>query len=82
MIDHSNWLTKIIERLNQTPDVVNYRATGTRIRIDNIRIGGDMLNNFQEKVGLSLPGKTIGIPTVRIPTHTIDDFLKHKLPEP
>ena len=53
MIDHSNWLTKIIERLNQTPDVVNYRATGTRIGIDNIRIGGDMLNNFQEKVGLS-----------------------------
>ena len=31
-----SWLTKIIEGLNQTPDVVNYRATGTRIGIDNI----------------------------------------------
>ncbi len=30
---------------------------------------------------LSLPGKTIGIPTGIIPTHTIDEFLKHKLLE-
>ena len=75
-------LTKQIEGLNKTPDVVNYRAIGTKIGVGNIRIGGDMLNNFQEKVGLSLPGKTIGIPTGKTPTHTIDDFLKHKLPEP
>lgn len=75
-------LTKQIEGLNKTPDVVNYRAIGTKIGIDNIRIGGDMLNNLQEKVGLSLPGKTIGIPTGIVPTHTIYDFLKHKLPEP
>ena len=47
-----------------------------------LRIGGDILNNLQEKIGLSLPGKTIGIPTGIIPTHTIGDFLKHKLPEP
>ena len=75
-------LTKQFEGLNKVPDVVNYRAVGTKIGIGNIRIGGDMLNNLQEKVGLSLPGKTIGIPTGIIPTHTIDDFLKHKLPEP
>ena len=75
-------LTKQFEGLNKTPDVVNYRAIGTKIGIGNIRIGGDMLNNIQEKIGLSLPGKTIGIPTGIIPTHTIDDFLKHKLPEP
>ena len=75
-------LTKQFEELNKTPDVLNYRAIGTRIGVGNIRIGGDMLNNLQEKVGLSLPGKTIGIPTGIIPTHTIDVFLKHKLPEP
>lgn len=75
-------LTKQFEGLNKTPDVVNYRAIGTKIGIGNIRIGGDILNNLQEKIGLSLPGKTIGIPTGIIPTHTIDDFLKHKLPEP
>lgn len=77
-----SWLTKQFEGLNKTPDIVNYRAIGTKIGIGNIRIGGDILNNLQEKVGLSLPGKTIGIPTGIIPTHTIDDFLKHKLPEP
>lgn len=75
-------LTKQFEGLNKTPDVVNYRAIGTKIGFGNIRIGGDILNNLQEKIGLSLPGKTIGIPTGLKPTHTIDDFLKHKLPEP
>ncbi|MDY5632603.1 MAG: hypothetical protein SPF56_08980 [Bacteroidaceae bacterium] len=72
-------LTKQFEGLNKTPNIVNYRAIGTKI--GNIRIGGDMLNNLQEKIGLSLPGMTIGIPMGIIPTHTIDDFLKHKLPE-
>ena len=61
---------------------MNYRAIGTKIGIGNVRIGGDMLNNLQEKIGLSLPGKTIGVPTGIIPTHTINDFLKYKLPEP
>lgn len=75
-------LTKQFEGLNKTPNVVNYRAIGTKIGFGNIRIGGDILNNLQEKIGLSLPGKTIGIPTGIKPTHTIDDFLKHKLPEP
>ncbi|MGN0228783.1 MAG: hypothetical protein ACI4BH_03140 [Muribaculaceae bacterium] len=75
-------LTKRFERLNKTSDVVNYRAVGTKIGIGKIRIGGDMLNNFQEKIGLFLSGKTIGIPTGLMPTHTIDDFLNHKLPEP
>jgi len=75
-------LTKQLEGLNKVPNVVNYRAVGSKIGIGNIRLGGDMLNNLQEKIGLSLPGKTIGIPTGIIPTHTIDDFLKHKLPEP
>ena len=75
-------LTKQLEGLNKVPNVVNYRAIGSKIGIGNIRLGGDMLNNLQEKIGLSLPGKTIGIPTGIIPTHTIDDFLKHKLPEP
>lgn len=75
-------LTKQFEGLNKTPDVVNYRAIGIKIGFGNIRIGGDILNNLQEKIGLSLPGKTIGIPTGIKPTHTIDDFLKHKLPEP
>lgn len=75
-------LTKLFEGLNKVPNVVNYRAIGTKIGIGIIRIGGDILNNLQEKIGLSLPGKTIGIPTGIIPTHTIYDFLKHKLPEP
>ena len=75
-------LTKQFEGLNKSPDVVNYRAIGTKIGIGNVRIGGDMLNNLQEKIGLSLPGKTIGVPTGIIPTHTINDFLKYKLPEP
>ena len=75
-------LTKLKEGLNNAPNVVNYRAIGTRIGIGSVRIGGDVLNNLQEKIGLSLPGKTIEIPTGIIPTHTIDDFLKHKLPEP
>ena len=74
-------LTKQLEGLYKTPNVVNYRAIWSKIGIGNIRIGGDMLNNLQEKIGLSLPGKTIEIPTGIIPTHTIDDFLKHKLPE-
>ena len=69
-------------RISTNPNVVNYRAIGAKIGIGNIRLGGDMLNNLQEKIGLSLPGKTIGIPTGIVPTHTIDDFLKHKLPEP
>jgi len=77
-----SWLTKQLAGLNEVPDVVNYRAIGSKIGIGNIRVGGDMLNNFQEKIGLSLPGTTIGIPTGIIPTHTIDDFLKHNLPEP
>ena len=75
-------LTKQFEGLNKSPDVVNYRAIGTKIGIGNVRIGGDMLNNLQEKRGRSLPGKTIGVPTGIIPTHTINDFLKYKLPEP
>ena len=74
-------LTKYIEGLDKTPDVVNYRAVGSKIGIGNIRVGGDVLNNLQEKVGLSLPGKTIGVPTGLMPTHTIYDFLKYKLPE-
>lgn len=77
-----SWLTKQIEGLNKVPNVVNYRAVGSKIGIGNIRLGGDMVNNFQEKLGLHLPGKTIGIPTGFIPTHTIYEFLKHKLPEP
>lgn len=75
-------LTKLSEGLNKNPDVVNYRAVGMDIGIGNIRIGGDMLNNIQEKVGLSLPGKTIEIPTGILPTHSVNDFLKQKLPEP
>lgn len=75
-------LTKLVGGLNKDPNVVNYRAIGAKIGIGNIRLGGDILNNLQEKIGLSLPGKTIGIPTGIVPTHTIDDFLKHKLPEP
>lgn len=75
-------LTMQFDGLNKTPDVVNYRAIGTKIGFGNTRIGGDILNNLQEKIGLSLPGKTIGIPTGMKPTHTIDVFLKHKLPEP
>ena len=50
--------------------------------ICSIQTGGDILNNLQKKIGLTLPGTTIGIPTGFKPTHTIDDFLKHKLPEP
>ena len=75
-------LTKQFEGLNKSPDVVNYRAIGTKIGIGNVRIGGDMLNNLEEKIGLSIPGKTIGVPTGIIPTHTINDFLNYKLPEP
>ena len=75
-------LTRQFERLNKTSNVVNYRAIGAKIGIGNIRFGGDILNNVQEKIGLPLPGKTIGIPTGIVPTHTIDNFLKHKLPEP
>lgn len=74
-------LTKRLEGLYKVPNVVNYRAIGTKIGIGNIRIGGDILNNLQKKIGLSIPGKTIGIPTGVLPTHTIDDFLKRKLPE-
>lgn len=74
-------LTKWLEGLYKVPNVVNYRAIGTKIGVGNIRIGGDILNNLQKKIGLSIPGKTIGIPTGVLPTHTIDDFLKRKLPE-
>lgn len=74
-------LTKLTGKLDATPNVVNYRAIGKNIGW-GIRIGGDMLNNVQEKVGLKLPGKTIDVPTGLIPTHTIYDFLKCKLPEP
>lgn len=75
-------LTKQLEGLNKVPNVVNYRAIGLKIGIGNIRFGGDMLNNVQEKIGLYLPGKTIGIPTGFLPTYTIDDFLELNLPEP
>lgn len=74
--------TKLLEGLNKTPYVVNYRAIGVKIGIGNIRIGGDVLNNLQEKIGLFLPGTTIGIPTGFFPTHSMNDFLNHKLPEP
>ena len=77
-----SWLTKIFGGLNITPNVVNYRAIGGKVGVGKLRFGGDMLNNLQEKVGLTLPGKTIGIPMGLKPTHTIYDFLKYKLPEP
>jgi RHS repeat-associated protein len=75
-------LTKYTEGLEKKPDVVNYRAIGEKIGIGNIRIGGDVLNNLQEKVGLSLPGRTIGIPTGLKPTHSIDEFLHSNILDP
>ena len=70
------------KQLNKNPNVVNYRAIGAKVGLGKLRFGGDILNNLQEKVGLALPGMTIGIPMGLTPTHTIYDFLKFKLPEP
>lgn len=75
-------LTMIAENLSQTNNVVNYRTIGNLIGLGNLRIGGDPLNNIQEKIGLRLPGVTFGIPTGLTPTHGISNFLKYKLPEP
>lgn len=50
-------LTKLVGGLNKDPNVVNYRAIGAKIGIGNIRLGGNMLNNLQEKIGLSLREK-------------------------
>lgn len=77
-----SWLTKQFGGLNKNPNVVNYRAIGAKVGLGKLRFGGDILNNLQEKVGLALPGMTIGIPMGLTPTHTIYDFLKFKLPEP
>ena len=71
-----------MEGLSNKANVVNYRAVGSKIGVGNVRLGGDVLNNLQEKVGLYLPGITIEVPTGIFPTHTIYDFLKQKLPEP
>ena len=59
-----------------------YRAIGTLIGIGGWFIGGDIVNNLQQKVGMKLPGKTIEVPMGPIPTHAISDFLKFELPEP
>ena len=77
-----SWLTKQFGGLNKNPNVVNYRAIGAKVGLGKLRFGGDILNNLQEKVGLALPGMTIGIPMGLTPTHTIYDFFKFKLPEP
>lgn len=58
-----------------------YRAVGNKTGIGNIYLGGDVLNNLQEKIGLKLPGVTIPVPTGIIPTHGIATFLNRKLPE-
>ena len=75
-------LTSYFHKLVNANNVTNYRAVGSKIGIGNIRIGGDILNNIQEKIGLKLPGTTISVPTGILPTHTIKDFLKYNLPEP
>ena len=73
--------TKYRHGLKNASKVTNYRATGKPIGFGNIFIGGDIVNNIQQKFGMNLPGKTIEIPMGPIPTHGIDKFLEHKLPE-
>ncbi|MCM1510552.1 MAG: hypothetical protein NC116_07540 [Clostridium sp.] len=67
------------EELMYKPKVKNYRTIGSKIGLGNFSVGGDILNNAQEKVGLILSGITIGVPTGFGPNHGIDNFLKTKL---
>lgn len=74
-------LTKLRHSLGDASKITNYRAVGNKTGIGNIYLGGDVLNNLQEKIGLKLPGVTIPVPTGIIPTHGIATFLNRKLPE-
>ena len=70
--------TKLFNGLGHSDVITNYRATGDKIGIKDVRFGGDMLNNIQENIGLKLPGKTIPVYTGPRPTHGIQDFLNIK----
>ena len=76
--------TRIIHGLGSAKNVVNYIATGKRIGVTPFMFGGDILNNLQNNVGMSPPGKRIDVNVGSKPTHSIKEFLKPNiiLPEP
>ena len=55
-------LTQFFSKLGSAKNVVNYRTVGPSIKGTNIRLGGDPLNNIQDNIGLSTPGRTYIIP--------------------
>lgn len=76
--------TRLFKGLGSANKIVNYIATGKKIGVGSIKIGGDMLNNLQYNIGMPPPGETIYINVGAKPTHSIKEFLKPNinLPEP
>ena len=62
--------------LGYANNITNYIAVGTLIKTPlSIRLGGDVLNNFQRNTGQRVPGKIIKVPAGMRPTHGIKLFV-------
>ena len=71
-------LTKYINNLGSPSNIVNYRIVPTGDGL--IRLGGCFVNNLQDNLHMSAPGKTINIPRPTknaFSAHSIDQFVDH-----
>ena len=72
-------LSKFRYGLSDDSQITNYVIIG---RNGSFFKGGDPLTNIQDAIGLKAPGKRISIPIQSSDwVHTINEFLKHDLPE-
>lgn len=80
-ISSPSYACKEFGNINNSGNIMNYRAIGKRVKNSNLWIRGDMLNNLQDNIGLRAPGHTIYVYTGNYPTHSIKDFLNLRLPK-
>jgi len=76
-------LTSLFNGLGKASKVINYRTVGYTIKSLGLKIGGDPVNNFQENMGLRIPGRIINVPIgIKNPysSHSIYQFLNRTLP--
>lgn len=75
-------LTKLVHGLGDAVNVTNYRTIGVQTSIPGLRVGGCVVNNIQDNLGMSAPGTTYTLPIgLKNPfkAHSIDpivDYLK------
>lgn len=73
-------LTKYFNNIHESGNIVNYQTVGGNYSNTRLRGGGDPVTNLQNNFGIGAEGRNIPIYVGKRWSHSIDVFLKHKLP--